>query len=86
MTSLCPRRLRWAGHEAKMEEGTSAFKILSGKSTGKRPLGRPRRRWEDNIRMNLKQLGVNTRNWVNSAQNTDFWRALVYSARNLWVP
>ena len=51
-----------------MEKDRSAFKMLTGKSTGKRPLGRPRRRWEDNIRMNLKQLGVNTRNWVNSAQ------------------
>jgi hypothetical protein len=47
-------KLRWAGHVARMEEGRSAFKILSGKPTGKRPLGRPRRRWENNIRMNLK--------------------------------
>ena len=48
------RRLKWAGHVARMEEGTSAFKILTGKPTGKRPLGRPRRRWEDNIRMDLE--------------------------------
>ena len=48
------RRLRWAGHVARMEEGRSAFKILTGKPTGKRPLGRPRHIWEDNIRMNLK--------------------------------
>ena len=47
------RRLRWAGHVARMEEGRSAFKILTGKPIGKRPLGRPRRRWEDNIRMDL---------------------------------
>ena len=50
------RRLRWAGHVARMEEGRSAFRILTGKPTGKRPLGRPRRRWEDNIRMALKNV------------------------------
>jgi hypothetical protein len=60
------RRLRWAGHVAGMEEGKSAFKIFTGKSTGKRPLGRPRRRWEDNIRMDIKEIGINTCNWVDS--------------------
>ena len=49
------RKLRWAGHLARMEEGRSACKMLAGKHTGKRPLGRPRRRWEDNIRMDLKR-------------------------------
>ena len=58
------RRLRWAGHVARMEEGRSAFKILTGKPSGKRPLVRPRRRWEDNIIMDLKEIGINTRNWV----------------------
>ena len=48
------RRLRWVGHVARMEEGRSAFKILTGKPRGKRPSGRPRRRWEDNIRMDLE--------------------------------
>ena len=56
------RRLRWAGRVARMEEGRSAFKILTGKPTGKRPLGSPRRRWEDNIRMDLKDIGIKTRN------------------------
>jgi hypothetical protein len=56
------KRLRWAGHVARKEEGRSAFKILTGKPTGERPLGRPRRRWEDNIRMDLKEIGINTRN------------------------
>ena len=51
------RRSRWAGHVVRMEEGRSAFKILTGKLTGKRPLGRPRRRWEDNIRMDLEEIG-----------------------------
>ena len=52
------RRLKWAVHIARMEEGRSAFKILTGKPTRKRALGRPRRRWEDNIRMDLKELGI----------------------------
>ena len=56
------RRLRWAGHVARMEEGRSAFKILTGKPTGKRPLGRPRLRWEDNIRMDLEEIGINSGN------------------------
>ena len=56
------RRLRWARHVARMENGKSAFKILSGKPTGKRPLGRPRRRWEDNVIMDLEQIGINVPN------------------------
>ena len=60
--------LRWAGHVARMEEGRSAFKILTGKPTGKRPLGRPRRRWEDNIRIDLEQIGINAGNWVDSVR------------------
>ena len=55
-------RLRWAGHVARMEEGRSAFKILKGKLTGKIPLGRPRRRWEDNIRMDFEDIGINAGN------------------------
>ena len=65
------RRLRWAGHVAKMKEGRSAFKILIGTPAGKIPLGRPRRRWEDNIKMDLKEIGIKTRSWVNSAQDRD---------------
>ena len=56
------RRLRWAGHLARVEEGRSAFKILTGKPTGKRPLREPRRRWEDNIRISLKEIGISKRN------------------------
>ena len=63
----------------------SAFKILTGKPTGKRPLGRPRRRWEDNIRMDLEEIGINAGNWVNSAQDRFYWRALVNAALNLRV-
>ena len=80
------RRLRWAGHVARMEEGRRAFKILTGKPTGKRPLGRPRRKWEDNIRMDLEEIGVDAGNWVDSAQNMNYWRSLVNAALNLWVP
>ena len=76
------RRLRWAGHVPRMEEGRSAFRIL----IGKRPLGRPMRRWDDNIRMDLKEIGINTRNWVDSAQDVDDWTALMNVGLNLWVP
>ena len=61
------RRLRWAGHVARMEEDRSVLKILTGKPTGKGPLGRLRRRWEDNIRMDLEEIGINVGNWVDSA-------------------
>ena len=60
--------------------------ILTGKPTGERPLGRPRRRWEDNIRMDLEETGINSGNWVDSAQDRNYWRALVNEALNLRVP
>ena len=56
------RRLRWTGHVTRLEEGRGAFKIITGTPTGKRPLGRPRRIWEDNIRMDLKVIDICTRN------------------------
>ena len=64
-----------------MEEGRSAFKILTGER-GKRHLGRPRRRWEDNIRVDLEGIGINAGNWFDSAQDRDYWRALVNAALN----
>ena len=60
-----------------MENDWCAFKILTGTPTGKRPLGKPKRRWEDNIRMDLKEIGINTRYWIISAEDSDYWRALV---------
>ena len=78
--------LRWTAHVARIEEGRSAFKILTGKPTGKRPLGRTRRIREDNIRMDLEEKGINAGNWVDSTQDWDYWRALVNAALNLRVP
>ena len=80
------RILRRAGHVARMEEDRKAFKILTGKPSGKRPLGRLRRRCEDNIRMDIKEIGINTRNWVDLTQDREYWRALVNAALNLRVP
>ena len=80
------RRLTWASHVARMEEGRSVFKILTGKPTGKRPLGRPRRRWEDNIRMDLEEIGIKPRNCVHWAQDKEYRRVLVNAVLNLRVP
>jgi len=80
------RRLRCTGHVARMEESRIAFKILTGTPTGKRPIGRPRRRWEDNIRMDLEEVGINAGNWVASARDRDYLKALVNAALKLWDP
>ena len=69
-----------------MEEGRSAFKILTRKPSVKETLGRPMRRWEDNIRMDLEEIGVDAGNWVDSTQDRNYWRALVNAALNLRVP
>ena len=63
----------------------SVFKNLTGKDTGKIPLGRPRRRWEENVRMDLEEISINTRNWVDSDQERDYWKALVNATLNLRV-
>ncbi|KAJ4446783.1 hypothetical protein ANN_13481 [Periplaneta americana] len=73
------RRLRWAGHVARMGESRNAYRVLVGRPEGKRPLGRPRRRWEDNIKMDLREVGYDDRDWINLAQDRDRWRA--YSSR-----
>ena len=80
------RRLGWAGHVDRLKVGKSAFKILTGTHTGKRLLWRSRRWWEDNIGMDLKEIGINTRNWVDSALDTDYWGDLVNAALNLRIP
>ena len=68
-----------------MEDNRGAFKILTSTPIAKRSLERPRRRWEDNTRMSFKEIGINTRNWVNSSQDRDYWRAVLNAALNLWI-
>ncbi|KAJ4450653.1 hypothetical protein ANN_02082 [Periplaneta americana] len=79
------RRLRWAGHVARMGESRNAYRVLVGRPEGKRPLGRPRRRWEYNIKMDLREVGYDGRDWINLAQDRDQWRAYVRAAMNLRV-
>ena len=73
-------------HATRMEEGRRAFKILTDKPTENRLLRRPRCRWEDNIRMDFEEIGINTKNLVNSTHDTDYWRVLVYEILSLRVP
>ena len=79
-------RMRWAGHVARMGEGRGVHRVLVGKPEGKRPLGRPRRRWEDNIKMDLQKVGGSCEDWMELAQDRDRWRALVGTVMNLRVP
>jgi hypothetical protein len=67
-------------------EGRGMYRVLVGKPEGKRPLGRPRRRWEDNIKMDLKEVGCGGLDWIDLAQDGDRWRAVVNQVMNLWVP
>jgi hypothetical protein len=80
------RRMRWAGHVACMGEMRNAYNILVGKSEGKRPLTRPRCRWEDNIRMYLRKIGWEGVDWMHLAQDRDQWQALVNTVMNRRVP
>jgi hypothetical protein len=79
------RRKRWAGYVARMGE-KNAYRLLVGKLEGKRPLGRPRRRWVDNIRMDLVEVGWSDVDWIGLAQDRNRWRTLVNSVLNLRVP
>jgi hypothetical protein len=78
--------MRWAGHAARIEEERGVHRVLVGKPEGKRPLGRDRRRWEDNIRMDFQEVGVGCGDWIESTQDRDRWRALVSAVKNLRVP
>jgi hypothetical protein len=80
------RRMRWAGHVARMGERIVVYRVFVGKSERKRPLGRPRLRWEDNIKMNLQEVECGGMDWIELAQDTDRWRALVKVIMNLRVP
>ena len=80
------RRMRWAGHVARMGEDRGVHRVLEGKPEGKRPLGRPRRRWEDNIKMDLQEVGGGRGDWMELAQDRDRWRALLGTVRDFQVP
>jgi hypothetical protein len=80
------RRMRWAGHVARMGEGRVVYRVLVGKPEGKSPLGRPRRRWEDNIKMDIQEMGGVCGDGMELAQDRDMWWALVSTVRNLRVP
>jgi hypothetical protein len=77
--------MRWSGHVARMGEERDVYKILIGTLEWERPLGRPRRRWEDGIRMDLRKIGWGSVQWIQLARDMDRWRALVNTVMNLWV-
>ena len=78
--------MRWAGHVARMGEGRGVYRDLVGKPEVERPLGRPRRRWEDIIKMDLHEVGCEGMDWIELAQVRDRWRVLVNTVMNLRVP
>jgi hypothetical protein len=80
------RRIRLAGRVARLGDGRSVYRVLVGKTEGKRPLGRPRRSWEDNIKMDLQEVGCGGVDWTELTQNRDRWWALVNAVMNLRVP
>jgi hypothetical protein len=79
------RRMRWTGHVARIGEKRDVYRFLVGKPEGKRPLGRPRCRWINNIKMDLLEMGLSVMDWMGLAQDRYRWRALVNSGMNLWV-
>jgi len=80
------RRMRWAGHVARMGEERGVYSFLVGKPEGRRPLERPRHRWVDNIRMYLQEVGCGYMDWIGLAQDRDGWRTIVSAVMNLQVP
>jgi hypothetical protein len=80
------RRMRWAGHVARMGEGKGAYRVLVGRPEGKSPLERPRRRWEGNIKMELREIRIDGANWIRLAQDRVQLRAFVITVMNLRVP
>jgi len=86
MRVIKSRRMRWAGQVARLGERNSVYRVLVGKPEGKRPLGRPRRRWENNIKMDLQEVGCGGMDWFDLAQDRDRWRELENAVTNLRVP
>jgi hypothetical protein len=80
------RRMRWAGFVARVGRRRGVYRVWVGKPERKRTLERPRRRWEDNIKMDLKEVGCGGMDWIDLVQDTDSWRALVNAVMNLWGP
>jgi hypothetical protein len=80
------RRMRWAGHVAHVGEGRGVYRVLIGRPEGKRPLGRPRHRLEGNIKMDLREIGIDGPNWIQLAWDRVQWWAFVNMVMNLWVP
>jgi hypothetical protein len=79
------RRLRWAGHVARMAEGRNVYRVLVGKPEEKRPLERPRHRWEDGIKIDLREIGWGGVEWIHLAEDRDRWQAVVNVVMNIWV-
>ena len=78
--------MRWAGHVAHMGYRRGTYRVLVGKPDGKKPLGRPRCRWDDNIKMDLQEVGCGGMDWIKVAQDRDRWQELVNAAMDLQVP
>jgi hypothetical protein len=79
-------RMSWAGHVARMWEGRGVYRVLVGGPESKRPLGRPRRRWEDNIMSDFREMGIDGANWIRLVQDRVQWRIFVNTVMNLWIP
>jgi hypothetical protein len=86
VTVITSRRIRWDVHVAGMGEGRGVYTVLVGTPEGKRPLVRPRRRWDDNIKMDLREIGIDGVNWIQLAQDRVQWRACVNTVMNLPAP
>ena len=84
--NLKTRRMRWAGHAARMEQSRNAYRVLMGKPEGKKPLGRPRRRWEDNIKMDLKEVDCVPGDWIARTEDRVNWHTFVRVVMEIWVP
>jgi hypothetical protein len=80
------RKMRLGRHVVRMGEGRGVYRVLVGRPEGRRPLGRPRRRWEDNIKLDLREIGIDGANWIRLARDRVRWRAFVNTMMNLWVP